>query len=127
MLNATYSNVLTTFSFGDKDLFSRLRYSFQDDENLFLVLDLKLGGDLRFHLNQARKFSEEMVLLIAAEIGCALAYLHNQRVIHRDVKPDNILLDEKGHVCLTDFNVAGQFSVDKPLTAMSGTLSYMGI
>ena len=60
----------------------------------------------RYHLGGNNTFSEEAIRFICAEIGCALDFLHGKRIIHRDVKPDNILLDDKGHAHLTDFNVA---------------------
>ena len=68
---------------------SNLQFAFQDDENLFMVLDLMLGGDLRFHLDRMGFFKEEMVRFYCAEIACALDYLHSKRIVHRDLKPDN--------------------------------------
>lgn len=44
----------------------------------------------------------------------------------RDIKPDNILLDEKGHVHITDFNIAVHFSERRMLTGVAGSLAYMG-
>lgn len=66
-----------------------LRYAFQDDENLFMVLDLMLGGDLRFHLDRMGMMKEDMVRFYTAEVACGLAYLHSRRIVHRDLKPDN--------------------------------------
>lgn len=60
------------------------------------------GGDLRFHISR-KTFTEEAVRFWIAELGCALRYIHGQGIIHRDVKPDNVLLDADGHVHLTDF------------------------
>uniref|UniRef100_A0A8C6YGQ4 Serine/threonine kinase 32C n=1 Tax=Naja naja TaxID=35670 RepID=A0A8C6YGQ4_NAJNA len=73
-----------------------LWYSFQDEEDMFMVVDLLLGGDLRYHLQQNVQFTEETVKLYICEMASALDYLRSQRIIHRDVKPDNILLDEQG-------------------------------
>ena len=58
-------------------------YSFQDDEDMFMVLDLMLGGDLRYHLNQGHIFSEEEISLYIVEMGLALDYLHSKRILHR--------------------------------------------
>ena len=101
-----------------------LRYSFQDMEYLYIVVDLMNGGDLRFHISR-KTFTEEAVRFWIAELGCALRYIHRQGIVHRDVKPDNVLLDSEGHVHLADFNVASDFTPHKQLTSKSGTLAYL--
>ncbi|PSK33649.1 Serine/threonine-protein kinase 32A [Elsinoe australis] len=101
-----------------------LRYSFQDVEYLYIVVDLMTGGDLRFHITR-KTFTEEAIRFWIAELGCALRYIHQQNVVHRDVKPDNVLLDSEGHVHLADFNVATDLTPGKPLTSKSGTLAYL--
>lgn len=101
-----------------------LRYSFQDIEYMYLVVDLMSGGDLRFHISR-KTFTEEAVRFWISELGCALRYIHGQGIIHRDVKPDNVLLDADGHVHLTDFNVASDIIQGKVLTSKSGTLAYL--
>lgn len=73
-----------------------------EKKNRYLVVDLMSGGDLRFHISR-KTFTEEAVRFWIAELGCALQYIHGQNIIHRDVKPDNVLLDADGHVHLTDF------------------------
>jgi len=60
-----------------------LRYAFQDDENLFMVLDLMLGGDLRFHLERTGFMQEDAVRFIMAELAIALDYLHSKGIVHR--------------------------------------------
>lgn len=106
---------------------SNLRYAFQDDENLFMVIDLMLGGDLRFHLDRMGSFTEPMTRLMIAETACGLAYLHSKNIVHRDLKPDNLLLDDGGHCHLTDFNIAVRFRPEKALTAVAGSMAYMGM
>lgn len=54
-----------------------------DEEDLFMVSDLLLGGDLRYHLGQDVKFGENSIKLFACEIGSALEYLQSERIIHR--------------------------------------------
>ncbi|KAK6526971.1 hypothetical protein TWF281_010167 [Arthrobotrys megalospora] len=101
-----------------------LRYSFQDVEYLYIVVDLMNGGDLRFHINR-KSFTEDAVRFWMSEIACALVYTHKRMIVHRDVKPDNILLDSDGHVHLADFNVASDIHPERPLTSKSGTLAYL--
>ncbi|KAF2796214.1 kinase-like protein [Melanomma pulvis-pyrius CBS 109.77] len=101
-----------------------LRYSFQDIEYLYIVVDLMNGGDLRFHISR-KTFTEDAVRFWIAQLGCAVRYIHQQGIVHRDIKPDNVLLDSEGHVHLADFNVASDFTPHKPLTSKSGTLAYL--
>ncbi|XP_035383444.1 serine/threonine-protein kinase 32B isoform X3 [Electrophorus electricus] len=100
-------------------------YSFQDEEDMFMVVDLLLGGDLRYHLQQNVHFSESTVKLYICELALALHYLRSKHIIHRDIKPDNILLDEHGHAHLTDFNIAAIVKDDLKATSMAGTKPYM--
>jgi len=69
-------------------------------------MDFIGGGDLAFHLKREDKFSEHKAQFVAAELVLALEYLHSRGVVYRDLKPDNILFDKDGHICLTDFGVS---------------------
>ncbi|CAD1474967.1 unnamed protein product, partial [Heterotrigona itama] len=94
-----------------------LWFSFQDEEDLFMVSDLLLGGDLRYHIQQEVVFSEESIVLFVAEIALALDYLQSHKIVHRDIKPDNILLDEEApeiYMCsCEEYGVLGYgFAVD---------------
>ncbi|KAF9098015.1 hypothetical protein BGX23_007342, partial [Mortierella sp. AD031] len=102
-----------------------MRFAFQDDEYMYMCMDLMMGGDLRFHMNR-RAFGEDVVRFWIAEISSAVNHLHSQGIVHRDIKPDNVLLDEKGHAHLTDFNISCKLTPEKPvLTSQSGTVAYM--
>ncbi|KAJ3753905.1 kinase-like domain-containing protein [Lentinula raphanica] len=108
----------------DHPFIVNLRYAFQDDENCFFVLDLMLGGDLRFHLERLGSLQEDVVKFYMAQLSSAVEFLHQIGIMHRDIKPDNILLDERGNAHLTDFNIAVHFS-DRKLTGVAGSMAYM--
>ena len=101
-----------------------MHYAFQDKENLYLVMDLLNGGDLRFHISRYRKFSEEQTRFFIANMVYALEYIHENNVIHRDIKPENLVLDEKGYVRITDFGIAKENMPDNS-SETSGTPGYM--
>jgi serine/threonine kinase 32 len=108
-------------------------YAFQDVSHLYLVLDLYLGGDLRFHLSQApeRHLSAAQVKFYGASLVLALDFLHTQGVLHRDIKPENVLMDDKGQIALTDLGISAKVDNISTRTALvcthtSGTPGYMG-
>ncbi|XP_030170080.1 serine/threonine-protein kinase 32B isoform X3 [Lynx canadensis] len=109
----------------DHPFLVNLWYSFQDEEDMFMVVDLLLGGDLRYHLQQNVHFTEGAVKLYICELALALEYLQRFHIIHRDIKPDNILLDEHGHVHITDFNIATIVRGAEKASSMAGTKPYM--
>ena len=124
-----------------------LWYTFQDQEDIFLVLDLMLGqwlpsafpcfspllpsspcpgGDLSYHLEKEVRFQVPRMRLYVAEMALVLEYLREEHIIHRDLKPANMLLDSQGHVHLTDFNVACIVKPGVPILSVTGTKPYMG-
>ena len=110
------------------DFICNVHYCFQDESKLYMVMDLLLGGDLRYqlaHWNGGKPMSEALTKFYIAQIALALGYLHDKDVIHRDVKPDNVLMDEKGYVKLTDFGIAYELDVNGWCTRTSGTAGYM--
>ncbi|KAI7889007.1 kinase-like domain-containing protein [Mucor mucedo] len=109
----------------DHPFLCRLRFAFQDNDYMYMVTDLMLGGDLHFHISRQTYFSEDIIRFWFAELASAIKYLHLKRVVHRDIKPHNILMDDKGHVHLADFNIATHLHAHRPLTSNSGTGYYI--
>ena len=101
-----------------------MHYAFQDNDNLYLVMDMLSGGDLRYHITKNRRFSEEQTRFFIGCIIIALEYIHNNNVIHRDIKPENLVLDDKGYVRVTDFGIAKENCEDNS-SETSGTPGYM--
>lgn len=85
---------------------SNLKFAFQDEDKLYLVMDLITGGDLRFHLYKNKKFNEAQTKFFIACVILSLEYLHKNKIIHHDIKPENLILNSKGYVKLTDFGIA---------------------
>eukprot|EP00808_Paulinella_micropora_P026295 g81447.t1 len=104
----------------------RLCYAFQSKQKLYFVLDYYTGGELFFHLKKKRRFPEQTAKIYIAEIALALGHLHGLGVIYRDIKPENILLDKDGHLCLTDFGLAKELEDKTSKTnTFGGTPEYL--
>uniref|UniRef100_A0A8K9XCI8 non-specific serine/threonine protein kinase n=1 Tax=Oncorhynchus mykiss TaxID=8022 RepID=A0A8K9XCI8_ONCMY len=89
---------------GDCQWITTLHYAFQDDNFLYLVMDYYVGGDLLTLLSKFEdRLPEDMSKFYVAEMVLAIHSIHQQHYVHRDIKPDNVLLDMKGHIRLADF------------------------
>ena len=116
----------------ERELLSRLthpfivnmHYAFQDQDNLYLVIDYHSGGDLRYHICIYRRFNEKQTKFIIACLILGLEYIHAHHIIHRDIKPENLVLDINGYVHITDFGVAKLFQ-ENNYKETSGTPGYM--
>ncbi|KAI5077917.1 hypothetical protein GOP47_0007741 [Adiantum capillus-veneris] len=84
----------------------RFFYSFTCRDNLYLVMEYLIGGDLYSLLRKLGCLEENVARVYIAELVLALDYLHSLGVVHRDLKPDNILIAHDGHIKLTDFGLS---------------------
>ncbi|XP_057304015.1 RAC-beta serine/threonine-protein kinase-like [Hydractinia symbiolongicarpus] len=87
---------------------TELKYSFQTPDRLVFVMECVNGGDLFFHLQREKVFSEAWSKFYGAEITLALKYLHEEKIVYRDVKLENLLIDSDGHIKLIDFGLCKQ-------------------
>jgi serine/threonine protein kinase len=103
-----------------------LRFAFQTEQKLYLVLDFVQGGDFRTLLQAQRKFSARRVQLYTAEMALALDHLHKMGIIYRDLKPENLLLGTDGHTKITDFGLAHLFDDPAAVLLVAGGSSGSG-
>uniref|UniRef100_A0A452SNU3 Serine/threonine-protein kinase MRCK beta n=1 Tax=Ursus americanus TaxID=9643 RepID=A0A452SNU3_URSAM len=89
---------------GDCQWITTLHYAFQDENYLYLVMDYYVGGDLLTLLSKFEdKLPEDMARFYIGEMVLAIDSIHQLHYVHRDIKPDNVLLDVNGHIRLADF------------------------
>lgn len=104
----------------------RLYYAFQDHNKVYLILEYLDGGELFHHLDQQKYLSEKDASYYIAQIVLALRYLHlSMKVIYRDLKPENCMLNADGNLVLTDFGLSKVSSDDSAKHSMIGTAQYM--
>ncbi|GER35399.1 protein kinase [Striga asiatica] len=89
----------------DSHFIVKLYYSFQDAEYLYLVMEYLPGGDMMTLLMREDTLSESMAKFYIAQSVLAIESIHKHNYIHRDIKPDNLLLDKDGHMKLSDFGL----------------------
>jgi serine/threonine protein kinase len=105
----------------------RLHYAFQNEKNLYMVMDFVNGGELFHHLTREGKFTEERTRFYAAQICSGMAHLHSHGIIYRDLKPENLLLSAQGNIIMTDFGLSkeGLNSQDSLTATFCGTPEYI--
>lgn len=105
----------------------KLYYSFQSAHKLYMVMEYYGGGSLYYHLEREGRFEENMVRFFGAEMLLAVRHLHQNGVVYRDLKLENVLLDSRGHIALTDFGLSKEIDPSKGLLAKTfcGTPLYV--
>ncbi|CAO3682576.1 unnamed protein product [Rhizopus stolonifer] len=116
----------------NQDFLVQLHHVFQTPSILFLLLEYHAGGDLATQLSLASKLTPEKTRFYAAEILQGLEVLHSHGIVYRDLKPENVLIRQDGHIVLTDFGLSKIFTqrdMDEegiPLTqTFCGTAEYL--
>jgi len=111
----------------DHPFLAKLYWSFQTEDNLYLIMDFINGGELFHHLSQEKSFTEDRAKFYAAQIVSGMIYLHSNGIIYRDLKPENILLSSAGNVIMTDFGLSkeGLSAADSRTATFCGTPEYL--
>ncbi|XP_075892448.1 ribosomal protein S6 kinase-related protein-like [Nelusetta ayraudi] len=102
-----------------------LQDCWQTQHHLVIMSNYCSFGDLHTHWMLKGQFEEREVRLFAAELGCALGYLHELGIVHRDVKLENILLSDRGHLLLSDFGLSRRLRRGGRAFTICGTIQYM--
>jgi len=102
-----------------------LEYVFQTTGKIYFVMKFMRGGELYTLLTREKRFPEARCKFYITQIILALGHLHKGKIIYRDIKPENILLDDDGYLCLTDFGLARFIEEDKKAMSFCGTPEYM--
>lgn len=83
-----------------------MHFAFQTETKLYFLIDFLNGGELFTYLRKEGRFNEERAKLYTAEMIVAIGFLHQNNIIYRDLKPENVLLDAEGHIRITDFGLS---------------------
>jgi serine/threonine-protein kinase len=113
--NLSHTNIVPVFDWGE------------DSGTYFIVMEFVDGRPLSSVLKSSGPLSAERAAEIGAPVAAALGYAHKHGVIHRDVKPGNVLITDEGHVKVTDFGIARAINTEESLTqtgAVMGTATY---
>ena len=103
----------------------RAHYVFQTESKIYLVLDYYRYGDLMSHLKLKKKFTEIETKHIISEVALAIGCLHSGGIVYRDLKPENLLMDALGHICLCDFGLCKKLDRNDTMTTFCGTPDYL--
>ena len=102
-----------------------LIFCFQTEERINFVMPFIPGGELFQHLKKVKHFGELKAKFYSAQMALAIQHLHDNGYIYRDLKPENVLIDEKGYLRLTDFGLAKKIKPGERANSFCGTPEYL--
>lgn len=102
-----------------------LKYSYETRDELCMVVDLMKGGDLNFHIRNICKFQIDEARFFAAQMVLGIGDLHKADIVYRDMKPENMLLDDMGYLRISDLGLATVLPRNKQKKTKAGTPGYM--
>ena len=108
----------------DHPFIVKLIMSFQNEKYIYMLFEFVSGGELFGRLRKEGRFSEDVTLFYSTEILLAIRYLHMNNVIYRDLKPENLLISNSGHVKIADFGFAKYLETNRTFT-LCGTPEYL--
>ncbi|MCO5553556.1 hypothetical protein L7F22_007079 [Adiantum nelumboides] len=98
--------------------------TFQDSLNCYMLMEYVIGGEIFSHLRRAGRFSVDVTRFYTATLLLAIRHLHSRNIVYRDLKPENLLLDETGYIKMTDFGFAKHLCDERTWT-LCGTPEYL--
>ena len=82
-----------------------MNYVFQTEQEVCFVMRLVRGGELFSYLREANRFKEPQAQFYIIQVASALGHLHKHNIVYRDLKPENVLMEENGYICVADFGM----------------------
>ncbi|XP_066440167.1 protein kinase C delta type-like [Eleutherodactylus coqui] len=103
-----------------------LSATLQSEDHVYFVMEYLSGGSLQTLINVSGKLNRPTTQFITAELICGLQFLHRRGIVHRDIKPDNIMLDKDGHLRIIDLGLAQDgLTASTKIRGVEGTTRYM--